>query len=402
MRDFEKQRNISLKDFSLDSMKKILILLGNPEKKLKFLHIAGTKGKTSISHYLADLLVLSGSKKVGLYTSPHLYHPEERIQISGKKISSSKLEELIEKIHAAALKNSLEITYFETLTAAAFLYFAESETDWVVLETGLGGRLDATNTVFPEASLITRIDKDHTRVLGKNLFKIAYEKLGILKKNTPFFLSEQKKSIALFARLYNFLFKKALYTPLPSFKIKSLNQFYLISNHSHQITFQGPYFGALNFSFALSVLLALEISLPFSFSYSHQVPGRFQIFPNGKGVIIFDGAHNPLAARKLIESIQKDYPEKKWIYLLNTFPDKDFKKMILILKTNALSFLVPEKEGFATENILSFLKEQKLSFQRIDPKTFSFSDNQNYCLTGSFYLFSDFKEKAEKPSKKPE
>jgi dihydrofolate synthase/folylpolyglutamate synthase len=180
-------------DFSLDSFRKFLTLIGNPQDKLKYVHIAGSKGKGSTALLTAQMLKEAGYR-VGLYTSPHLYDVRERIRIlqkdqleDFKNIFSGRISEETFVQVVSRLKDVMDtsfneaITYFEFLTAVAFLYFAQEKTDIVVLETGLGGRLDATNVVQPLACGITLIDLEHTRILGETLKQIAGEKAGIIK-----------------------------------------------------------------------------------------------------------------------------------------------------------------------------------------------------------------------------
>ena len=161
--------------------------IGNPQNKFKSVHIAGTNGKGSSSHMLAAVLQQSGYK-TGLYTSPHLYDFRERIKVNGALCTKNFVVDFAEKIkpHIEVIRPS----FFEVTVAMAFEYFAQQKVDVAVIETGLGGRLDSTNIILPEISLITNIGKDHTDILGDTLEKIAFEKAGIIKQNTPVIVSE--------------------------------------------------------------------------------------------------------------------------------------------------------------------------------------------------------------------
>lgn len=161
---------------------KLSTYLGNPESHFKSIHIAGTNGKGSTSHILASILQESGYK-VGLYTSPHLKDFRERIRINGEKISEKFVIEFIEKHQTFFTKN--ELSFFEMTVGMAFHFFEMSKVDIAVVEVGLGGRLDSTNIITPEVSVITNIGLDHTRFLGDTLAKIAGEKAGIIKRNVP-------------------------------------------------------------------------------------------------------------------------------------------------------------------------------------------------------------------------
>jgi dihydrofolate synthase / folylpolyglutamate synthase len=167
-------------------------LLGNPHRKFKSIHIAGTNGKGSTSHMLAAVLHSAGYK-TGLYTSPHLYDFRERIRIDGQMIPEKKVVEFTEKMQAAI--ESIEPSFFEITVAMAFSWFAESEIDVAVVEVGLGGKLDSTNIIHPDLSIITNISYDHMDLLGDTIEKIAYEKAGIIKKNTPVVIGEEQPSI---------------------------------------------------------------------------------------------------------------------------------------------------------------------------------------------------------------
>jgi len=166
----------------LDNITRLAEWLGNPEKKYHCVHVAGTNGKGSTSSFMAAILQAAGWK-VGLTTSPHLADYRERIRVNGKKIPREAIAEFVER-HKRTIVRS-EATFFEVTTALAFWYFARQKVDWAVLETGLGGRLDATNIVTPEVAIITNISFEHTNLLGRSIYKIAGEKGGIIKPGVP-------------------------------------------------------------------------------------------------------------------------------------------------------------------------------------------------------------------------
>ena len=161
--------------------------LGNPHKKLKSIHIAGTNGKGSVSHMLAAILQTAGYK-TGLYTSPHLKDFRERIKVNGNEINEKFITDFTEKIKP--LIEDIEPSFFEITVAMAFDYFAEQKVDVAVIEVGLGGRFDSTNIITPELSVITNIGWDHMNILGDSLEKIAFEKAGIIKTNVPVIIGE--------------------------------------------------------------------------------------------------------------------------------------------------------------------------------------------------------------------
>ena len=176
----------------LDNIKKFTSRLNHPERKFKSIHVAGTNGKGSSSHMLASILQEAGCK-VGLYTSPHLKDYRERIKINGLLISKSSVVEFISRNKAFLEENKL--SFFEMSVGLAFDYFADQKVDIAIIEVGLGGRLDSTNIITPEVSLITNIGFDHVDILGETLKEIGYEKAGIIKENVPVVISETQEEL---------------------------------------------------------------------------------------------------------------------------------------------------------------------------------------------------------------
>ena len=167
----------------LDAIKDILFRLDNPHKKFKTVHVAGTNGKGSTATYIASILQAAGFK-TGVYTSPHLVRFNERITINGKEISDDEVVNAYEAVHAADT-GKRSATYFEIATAMGFYYFAKETVDWAVIETGMGGRFDATNVIIPETCVITNLSIEHTEYLGKTIRALAWEKGGIIKPYVP-------------------------------------------------------------------------------------------------------------------------------------------------------------------------------------------------------------------------
>ncbi|HAI12601.1 MAG TPA: bifunctional folylpolyglutamate synthase/dihydrofolate synthase, partial [Phycisphaerales bacterium] len=184
------------KSFSLDRMGKLLKLMGNPHNELKCVQIAGTKGKGSTCAMLSSMLQACGYT-VGLFTSPHLVDMRERITINGEMITHADLTELFKQIevHEKKMGKESDLTYFEVLTATAMRYFADQAVDIVILETGLGGRLDSTTVVTPLVCGLVHIGLDHTNILGERVADIAREKAGIFKKGVPAVSVEQVEEV---------------------------------------------------------------------------------------------------------------------------------------------------------------------------------------------------------------
>lgn len=176
-----------LRVLRLDRMRLLLRLLDNPQNRFKIIHVTGTKGKGSTSAMLASILQAAGYP-TGLYTSPHLVHVEERIQVNGASIPKAALIECMDKVAQACERVEREEsppTFFEIITAVGLLHFADSKVDWAMLEVGLGGRFDATNACEPEIAVITSISLDHVQQLGSTVEQIAFEKAGIIKEGKP-------------------------------------------------------------------------------------------------------------------------------------------------------------------------------------------------------------------------
>ena len=191
----------------LENIEALAAIVGNPERKLRCIHVAGTNGKGSVTHLLSSFYQEKGLK-VGLYTSPHLIDFRERIKINGEMIPEEAVVRFFEKFQPEFQK--LEPSFFEMTTALAFYYFAEEKVDISIIEVGLGGRLDATNIITPIASVITNISLEHTQLLGDTLAKIAFEKAGIIKPNVPVIIGkEQPETMPVYRQR-----AEALSTPL--------------------------------------------------------------------------------------------------------------------------------------------------------------------------------------------
>ncbi|MCH7687625.1 MAG: bifunctional folylpolyglutamate synthase/dihydrofolate synthase, partial [Planctomycetes bacterium] len=188
----------SRRDFKLDRMRRLLSLLGNPQKRIPVIHIAGTKGKGSTAEMVSRMLI-AGGYRVGLFTSPHVSVFEERMTVDGNAPSEKQLVELVNRVqepvaHLEKLTANVSPTYFEIATAMAWLHFEQSGTQLAVLEVGMGGRLDSTNICNPEVTIITNISRDHTEFLGDTLSQIAFEKAGIIKPHVPLVSGVMAKS----------------------------------------------------------------------------------------------------------------------------------------------------------------------------------------------------------------
>ena len=276
----------------LDRMFKIMDLLGNPQDKLNCIHVAGTNGKGSVCAILSSILTCAG-QKVGLYTSPHIFKYTERIQICGNPITDDDFVKYVFEISDLADKNNIDLTEFEVLTAVMFKYFYDNDVDVVVLETGLGGRFDATNIIKRNlCSIITHVDFDHTERLGNTIDEIASEKAGIIKSNCPCIVFEGREVYRdVTDELGSLLLMVAPFAPTTELALKGSYQ-------------------QENLSLALAAIEEVFPELPQAVideglsRVKH--PCRFQYIEDKN--LIIDGAHNPNGINSLSQSLDMYYP----------------------------------------------------------------------------------------------
>ena len=318
------RRNLHVIKLDLEPMRVLMEVLGHPEQQCLMLHVAGTNGKGSVCAMLASVLRAHGYR-TGLYTSPHLIRFNERIQINGEPIDDESLTLLIEEVEAAAEKlpglGIRDVTFFEFTTALAFLYFARKKCPLVVLETGMGGRLDATNVVIPALSVITSIGLEHTAYLGDTLAKIAGEKAGIIKPGRPVVVGpvpeEAFTVIAGKARDAGAPLLPAAELVHVAVRAVSLEgqKLEVASEQETYGTVMLPLPGrhqAANAAIAVAALecLSRDVGIAVSTEAIKQGlaatvwPARGQVLSNDPPVIL-DGAHNPEAAEALGEWIKK-------------------------------------------------------------------------------------------------
>lgn len=301
-------------NLGLDRISAVLGLLGNPQDKLKCIHVAGTNGKGSVCAIIAAILSKAGIK-TGLYTSPHIFEYTERIQINGFNISKEDFAKYLFEICEIADENNIHLTEFEILTAVMFKYFADNDVDVVVLETGLGGRFDATNVIKSNlCSIITHIDLDHTERLGNTKSKIAFEKAGIIKPDCPVFTCEGYEEIKDKADECNSLF--VMVTPFEDTSNLSLKGSCQQENLSLALAAVRYLFPQISENLIQEALKDIK----------H--PCRFQICRED---LIVDASHNPNGAAALRESLDFYYPDKPRCFVFGCLRNKDYKKMMEIL-----------------------------------------------------------------------
>ncbi|MDD3813062.1 MAG: bifunctional folylpolyglutamate synthase/dihydrofolate synthase [Desulfocapsaceae bacterium] len=359
----------------LDSMRSFLARVGHPEQQLRYVHVAGTNGKGSVSVTLLTLLAGAGYR-VGLYTSPHLSSVRERFRINDEFISREKFAELATRIKGVL--GAEKITYFEFTTALALLWFAESGLDLVILETGLGGRLDATNVVVPLVSVITNVTMDHEAYLGTTVAAVAAEKAGIIKDSVPVVsgmaADEGLEVVSRTCRERNaplYLYGRDFHAEqghdrfwswLPenvSLSLLPLHSLHCFMRGSYQI---------VNASLALATLSLLR---PHGFLLSPETiraaleavrwPGRLEYIcldrksravreqgqrTDKKNVCyLLDGAHNPAGVESLVLTLRHEYEYKRLIVVWGAMLDKDLRKTLPLIADLAAVLLLTRPEG---------------------------------------------------------
>lgn len=393
----------------LDRIKKLLELIGNPHSNLKYIHIAGSNGKGSTASFIASILMEAGYK-VGLYTSPHFVRFNERIRINGIEIDDSYIAAFIHSIEH--IIEHEKPTFFEITTALAFKYFSENNPDYVVLETGLGGRLDATNVINPLASVITSISLEHTNILGETLEKIAFEKAGIIKTGKPVFAGalpheamgviknhSEKVNAPFFA--FNQFTESSESSVTVSLDKKNINIYKTGLTGTHQLH---------NSALAVKVLYELlnisDISIInrglLNVKMNTGIQGRYEIV-NERPRVIFDAAHNPEGITSFINEFSKEYHKyNNRILIFGAMKDKDLVAMLNQLKPffNTFYAVQPAYDRAATVEELVEIGERNgiymTQLKDYSPLIENFIKGETGdCLVvlGSIYLLGEIKSK---------
>ena len=337
----------------LEHTVQLLNEIGNPHKKLRLVHVAGTNGKGSTCSILTKILIDHGLK-VGLYTSPHLKKFNERIKINGSQISDEYIATFFNENKTKI--NEIEATFFETTTALAFNYFKDQVVDYAVIETGLGGRLDSTNVIIPKVCGITSISLDHTEILGDTVEKIAVEKAGIIKEGVPTFTFEQKPSVLEILR-------KEADKKNSKLDITAESEIDVIKSGEN-----GTFFNYSGLEFELHLIgdhqvkncvLAINIAkklLGSSFDISTvkksvktiKWPGRLEKIKNKN--MYYDVAHNVEGIRAMIKTISNSHADKKVVGLFSLKSDKNIKPICNVIKNNFETIILcHDKSGYLSK-----------------------------------------------------
>ena len=294
------------KDPNLDAMKFFMEEFGHPEKKTKFIHIAGTNGKGSVCEMVNNVLVSAGYQ-VGKYISPHLITHNERMSINNVQITDGEISDLLdvisEKVDEYNSMHETKVKEFEVMTTLALIYFAEKKCDFVVLETGLGGTYDCTNIANGMVSIITDVGLDHIDILGKTIEEIANNKAGIIKKNAD--------TVMYFQEKVTDIIKAKCLKENNTLHLADLSE---IKNYSYDKEFQ-----KIDYKSYKDILINLK--------------GKCQTY-NATLVletIIYDGGHNENAIKNLKQMLEQYYPNEKKTYIISILKSKDYKTVVKLL-----------------------------------------------------------------------
>ena len=343
----------------LERITELLEKLDNPQRALRFVHIAGTNGKGSCAAMTASVLKAAGYR-TGLFTSPYLFRFNERMQINGLPIGDEPLAALVERIRPLADAMEDHPTEFELMTAAALLWFRDEGCDIAVMEVGLGGRLDATNVIeAPEASVIMNIGLDHTAILGDTVEQIAAEKAGIIKPGCPVVLYPQQESVEAVVRAV--CEEKGAPLLVADFS-QILPEF--DSLEGQVFTYRGrpcaiPLLGEHQLHNAAVVLELLEVLRRRGWKleddaiehglYAVSWPARFEVVPCEPPFVV-DGGHNPQCAQTVRDGLQRYFPGQRHVLLVGVLADKDYQSLFQILDETADAYVcVTPDSGRALE-----------------------------------------------------
>jgi dihydrofolate synthase/folylpolyglutamate synthase len=339
----------------LDRTRELLKMLGNPEKRLKFVHIAGTNGKGSTAAIIASVLQAAGYM-TGLYTSPYILRFNERMQVNGKHITDEELTRLTDEIRPFADSMADSPTEFELITALAMKHFLYSGCDFVVLEVGLGGELDSTNVIYtPEVAVITAIGLDHTAELGGTIAEIASAKAGIIKPGGDVVIYDENPEAAdVFAARCAGVGARLTRTDFSRLRITDIGFDGVSFDFSPYTKLFLPLAGSYQPKNAALAITAIESLRRRGYDISDDAlargvaavdwPGRFEIL--GKNpVFVLDGAHNPHGIAATADSLRHHFGDKKLVFLVGVMADKDVDAMMGFIAPLARSFVAVKPQN---------------------------------------------------------
>lgn len=381
----------------LDNIKTIMNRLGNPQDSYKTIHIAGTNGKGSTASMLEYALLEEGFC-VGKYTSPHIVKFNERIVVNFEEISDRELVEYYLRVKEAS--QGIGATFFEVTTAMMFLYFKDKKVDYAIIEVGMGGRYDATNIIDSDYAVITSISMDHINILGNNLYEIACEKAGIIKRDDRTFVSDTFFDIrkAFEEKGKKIKYTKEIYDYSISLDCEKLHTLVNINGESYELSLFGEFQG-INFLNVYGILREIGVSVEVIKKAMLKVkwPGRFEIVSKSP-LLILDGAHNEDSAQKLYDNLKKVVNREETTMLVSILEDKEIEKILNIFDKMAhriiFTSLKDFKRGLEAKELYDRAEgvKHKLYFEDIRDAYYEARKDKVLVVAGSFYLLSKFKE----------
>jgi dihydrofolate synthase / folylpolyglutamate synthase len=404
--------------FGLNCTENLLTRLGGPHRRLRCIHIAGTNGKGSTAAMLSRILKEHGLR-VGLYTSPHLVRFTERFRIDEEEVSPERMMEIYGRVRQV-VDDAEPPTFFEIVTAMAFQYFAEEQVDWAIVEVGMGGRLDATNVIRPEVSVITNVSFDHEEYLGKTLAAIAREKAGIIKHQVPVVTGARQPLVQAIIKA------ACLRLEAPLFRLGK--DFRVGRNADGLMRYQGlrRRFPSLelnlvgwhqfcNAALAVATLEVLEKEETLSLNPGLiqeglcrvDWPARLEILQE-KPLIVLDGAHNPQGAECLRSALKQFFPRRRLHLVLGIMADKNIRGILsrLLPCAETAIFTQPKYARRAAPETLRQLGEPYHQKQYVIPDPQAAiqlarslaAPEDVICITGSLYFAGEIKELFGEPA----
>ena len=415
--------------FGLEAEQALLELLGNPQHGIKVIHVAGTNGKGSVCAF-ADSILRAAGYKTGLYTSPHLVRVNERIRVNGECIPDNDLAALVDRVDKCAgdyaqQANGRQITFFEFLTALAFEYFRRQKVDVLILETGMGGRLDATNVVTPQVAVITSISLEHTKYLGAGIEEIAAEKGGIIKPGVPVVVGrlpdEALQTIEKLSQAKNARVIRAEHTVTVKRQKQTLEgqKIGIESSANSYGNVLLPLLGSHQLGNAAITIAALEefcrangseLSQPAVKNGFASVswPGRLQVISR-KPITLIDGAHNPEAAEALNAALKELFGGRPVYLMLGMCSDKDaagFVRNLTVPISHCWVVGLANERGLPPAELARHVKNKAWPCtsatvpQALEEATKqALEQNGIVCAAGSFYLAGEMFSAQEKEGK---
>ncbi|MGI9559073.1 MAG: bifunctional folylpolyglutamate synthase/dihydrofolate synthase [Thermodesulfobacteriota bacterium] len=405
---FEYLRSLSLHKVKpgIERISALMKSMGNPHLAPETVLVAGTNGKTSTASILAEILSSCGFS-TGLYTSPHLLSVGERIRINGLCAPDAEIGNLIERVREMSVSKNIDASYFETLTAVAFIYFKERKTDFAVLETGMGGRWDATNIARPLVCAITNVSIDHTKYLGDTEEKIAEEKAGIIKPETPLVTAASGAALEVIERV-------CAEKNSPVFRNRK--EFESSENGDGTFSFSGRKWEIKNIRLAMegdfqitntavalacAEALACERGVEISPGRAKEAAEKTRIearmeYARVSPPFIIDGAHNTEAARRLAESLMRKHPEQKFVFVTAMSDDKDHAGFVEEIARVCSRLIITRSEsgkGAEPEKIMNAARgKTNVEIEENPVRALEKASGSPCCVTGSLYFAGEVKD----------